>query len=86
MVAAQTQLANFELNAYSAQLALTRAENNLKTLILPDRSSAFVVERPHPPRSHAHRSVYPRSVIPLIDAVNEVLVDRPGNRADQDLR
>jgi outer membrane protein TolC len=37
VVAAQTQLANFELEAYSAQTALTRAENNLKTLILPDR-------------------------------------------------
>ena len=34
VVAAQTQLANFELNAYSAQTALTHAENNLKTLML----------------------------------------------------
>ena len=32
VVAAQTQLANFELNAYSAQTTLTQAENNLKTL------------------------------------------------------
>ena len=41
VVAAQTQLANFELNAYSAQSALTQAENNLKTLMLADRSSAL---------------------------------------------
>ena len=38
VVAAQRQLATFELNAYSAQEALTAAENTLKTLILPDRS------------------------------------------------
>ena len=41
VVAAQTQLANFELNAYSAQSALTQAENNLKTLMLEGRSSAL---------------------------------------------
>ena len=34
VVAAQTQLATFELNAYSAQEALTAAENALKALIL----------------------------------------------------
>jgi HAE1 family hydrophobic/amphiphilic exporter-1 len=41
VVAAQTQLAGFELNAYSAQTALTNAENNLKLLMLPDRNAAL---------------------------------------------
>src|ERR1019366_9423146 len=41
VVAAQTQLAVFELSAYSAQAALTSAENALKMLMLPDRSSAL---------------------------------------------
>jgi HAE1 family hydrophobic/amphiphilic exporter-1 len=39
VVAAQTQLANFKVQAYNAQVALTRAENTLKSLILADRSS-----------------------------------------------
>ena len=39
VVAAQTQLANFEIGAFAAQTALTQAENALKTLILPDRSA-----------------------------------------------
>lgn len=34
---AETQLDNFEQNAYSAQESLTRAENGLKTLMLGDR-------------------------------------------------
>ena len=38
---AQVQLANFEQNIYSAQASLTQAENALKLLMLPDRSSAF---------------------------------------------
>ncbi|HEX8351413.1 MAG TPA: TolC family protein [Pyrinomonadaceae bacterium] len=39
IVAANTQVTNFEQNVYSAQEAVTRAENTLKTLILPDRSA-----------------------------------------------
>ncbi|MFX5358953.1 hypothetical protein ABTD15_19840, partial [Acinetobacter baumannii] len=39
VVAAQTQVANFEQNVYAAQEAVTLAENTLKTLILRDRLS-----------------------------------------------
>ena len=45
VVAAQTQLANFEVGAYAAQSALTSAENVLKDLVLPDRTDAHVVHR-----------------------------------------
>ena len=37
VVAAQAQIATFEQNVYTAQEDVTRAENTLKTLILPDR-------------------------------------------------
>ncbi len=37
VVATHTQMATFEQNVYAAQEAVTRAENLLKTLILPDR-------------------------------------------------
>ena len=40
VVAAQTQLATFEVGAYAAQSALTGAENALKELVLPDRTDA----------------------------------------------
>ena len=39
VVAAQTQVTTFEQNVYTAQEAVTRAENTLKTLILPDRNA-----------------------------------------------
>jgi outer membrane protein TolC len=73
VVAAQRQLATFEENAYSAQEALTAAENALKTLILPDRtdpiwSSALIPITPvnvSPP------------ITPLQDAVREGLDKRP---------
>ncbi len=37
VVATHTQIATFEQNVYAAQEAVTRAENLVKTLILPDR-------------------------------------------------
>ncbi len=73
VVAAQTQLANFELNAYSAQTSLTQAENNLKTLMLEGRTSALWASAlipVTPPDSTA-------PVTPLTDAVNQALADRP---------
>jgi HAE1 family hydrophobic/amphiphilic exporter-1 len=73
VVAAQTQLANFELNAYSAQSALTQAENNLKTLMLEGRDSALWASAlipVTPPDSTA-------PITPLADAVNQALADRP---------
>lgn len=39
VVAATTQITTFEQNVYTAQESVTRAENNLKTLMLPDRGS-----------------------------------------------
>ncbi len=73
VVAAQTQLANFELNAYSAQSALTQAENNLKTLLLEGRSSALWASALVPVSSPD--SAPP--LTPLNDAVNEALANRP---------
>ncbi|MDP9113183.1 MAG: TolC family protein [Acidobacteriota bacterium] len=73
VVAAQTQLANFELNAYSAQTTLTQAENNLKSLMLEGRGSALWASALiplTPPESTA-------PVTPLTDAVNQALADRP---------
>ena len=73
VVAAQRQLATFEVNAYSAQEALTAAENALKTLILPDRTD--------PTWSSALIPITPVNVsppiTPLIDAVREGLNNRP---------
>jgi outer membrane protein TolC len=73
VVAAQTQLANFELNAYSGQTTLTRAENMLKTLILADRSSAMWASALLPATPP---DVTPPA-IPLADAVIEALAARP---------
>jgi HAE1 family hydrophobic/amphiphilic exporter-1 len=39
IVAAQAQIATFEQSIFTAQESVTRAENILKTLLLPDRSS-----------------------------------------------
>lgn len=39
IVAATAQISTFEQNVYQAQEQVTRAENDLKTLMLPDRSS-----------------------------------------------
>ncbi len=73
VVAAQTQLANFEVGAYTAQSGLTSAENALKELILPDRSD--------PLWSTALIPVTPADVkppvIPLQDAIAEALANRP---------
>jgi outer membrane protein TolC len=73
VVAAQTQLANFEVGAYAAQSALTGAENSLKELILPDRSD--------PLWSTALVPVTPANVkapiTPLADAIAEAMTNRP---------
>ncbi|HEY7333349.1 MAG TPA: TolC family protein [Bryobacteraceae bacterium] len=73
VVAAQRQQATFEISAYSAQEALTTAENALKSLILPDRtdplwSTALI------PTTPVETSA---PVIPLQDAVTAALADRP---------
>jgi outer membrane protein TolC len=73
IVAAQTQLANFELDAQAGQVALTQAENSLKLLILPDRDSTLwsdaLVPATAPDLSPPH--------LPLPTAVDEALANRP---------
>jgi outer membrane protein TolC len=73
VVAAQTQLANFEVGAYAAQSALTSAENALKELILPDQSDP-----------HWFAALIPTTpddvqvpLTPLSDAVAAALANRP---------
>jgi outer membrane protein TolC len=73
VVAAQTQLATFEVGAYAAQSALTSAENALKELVLPDRTD--------PQWSTAMMPITPANVTPpitpLSDAINEAMANRP---------
>jgi outer membrane protein TolC len=73
VVAAQTQLANFEVGAYAAQSALTGAENALKELVLPDRSDSMW--------SSAMIPVTPANakapLTPLSDAIAEAMANRP---------
>jgi outer membrane protein TolC len=73
VVAAQTQLANFEVGAYAAQSALTGAENQLKELVLPDRTDTQW--------SAAMIPVTPANVqaplTPLADAIAEAMANRP---------
>lgn len=73
-VAAQAQLANFDAGVFAAQELLTRAENRLKALILPDRQAplwdaALLTE--DPPQSPA------AAPPPLKEAVQEALSERP---------
>ena len=73
VVAAQTQSATFQQGLFAAQQMLTAAENNVKSLMLPNRSdimwsSALVPETP----------VNLNSPIPgLEDAVKKAIADRP---------
>jgi HAE1 family hydrophobic/amphiphilic exporter-1 len=73
IVAAQTQVTNFEQNIYTAQEAVTQAENTLKTLILPSRTEALW--------SRAITPVTPVSLeaprVPLEQAVRAALDNRP---------
>lgn len=73
IVAAQAQMSTFEQAVYSAQESVTRAENALKTLLLPDRSSAEWL-RPLTPVTPAELDV-PR--IGLEVATAEALKNRP---------
>ena len=73
IVAASTQVTTFEQNVYTAQEAVTRAENVLKTLILPDRS-ATLWSRPLTPVTPVSLEA-PR--LPLEQAVSAALKNRP---------
>jgi HAE1 family hydrophobic/amphiphilic exporter-1 len=73
VVAAQTQVATFEQSLFTAQQLLTQAENNLKTMMLPNRtdlmwSMALVVDSP------LSAEARPPS---LEDAITRALKSRP---------
>ncbi|HXG85111.1 MAG TPA: TolC family protein [Pyrinomonadaceae bacterium] len=72
IVAANTQVTTFEQNIYTAQETVTRAENNLKTLMLPERTSE-IWARAIVPVSPVELDV-PR--IPLEQAVGSALTNR----------
>jgi HAE1 family hydrophobic/amphiphilic exporter-1 len=73
IVAATTQVTTFEQSVYTAQEAVTRAENTLKTLILPDRTAALW--------SNALTPITPVTLdapsVPLEQAVSAALTNRP---------
>jgi HAE1 family hydrophobic/amphiphilic exporter-1 len=73
IVAATAQITTFEQEVYAAQEAVTRAENSLKTLMLPNRSDA-AWSRPLTPVSPI--SLEPPQ-IGLEIAVTEALKNRP---------
>jgi HAE1 family hydrophobic/amphiphilic exporter-1 len=73
VVAAQTQVATFQQQVFAAQQLLTQAENNLKTMMLPNRTdllwgAALTVETP------LNAEAKPPS---LEDAVQRALKSRP---------
>jgi len=73
VVAAQTQVATFQQSLFAAQQVLTAAENNLKLLMLPDRSdlmwSAAIIPETAPDTK--------ATAVPLRDAVTQALASRP---------
>jgi HAE1 family hydrophobic/amphiphilic exporter-1 len=73
VVAAQTQAANFQQGLFGAQQTLTAAENNLKSLMLPDRNDlmwgAALI-----PQTQLDMNV---AVPALEDAVKQALASRP---------
>ncbi|HEV2800863.1 MAG TPA: TolC family protein [Pyrinomonadaceae bacterium] len=73
IVAANTQVTTFEQNVYTAQEAVTRAENTLKTLILADRTAALW-SRPLTPVTPVSLEA-PR--VPLETAVRTAITNRP---------
>jgi HAE1 family hydrophobic/amphiphilic exporter-1 len=73
VIQTQTQIANFQQTLFAAQEALTRAENNLKTLILPSRNDLMwgVALTPETPPSGA-------ALMPTLEnATREALSQRP---------
>jgi outer membrane protein TolC len=73
IAAAQVQVTTFEQNVYIAQESITRAENVLKTLLLPNRT-AEMWSRPLMPVTPAELEI-PQST--LIDALAEAMRNRP---------
>ncbi len=77
VVAAETQVANFELSVYDALNIVTQAENALKNLISPNRSNAIWTESITPVESI--RLDAPRT------SLNEALVAAMQNRPEIDI-
>ncbi len=73
VVAANAQISTFEQGVYAAQESVTRAENTLKTLLLPGRSSPEW-SRPLVPVTPVNIDV---PALPLDVAVSEALKNRP---------
>jgi HAE1 family hydrophobic/amphiphilic exporter-1 len=73
IVEAETQMAQFEQNAYIAQASLTAAENSLKTLILPDRNSPLWASKLIPV---TEPETAPPEML-LADAIKDALANRP---------
>lgn len=73
VIAATTQITTFEQSVYTAQEDVTRAENNLKTLMLPDRNSS-VWSRPITPVSEVNIEP-PRTALDF--AISDALKNRP---------
>jgi outer membrane protein TolC len=73
VVAAQTQVATFQQNLFLAQQALTQAENNLKTMILPNRMDLLWGAELVPETPPATEMALPN----LNDALEEALRSRP---------
>ncbi len=73
IVAAGTQVTTFEQSVYTAQEQVTRAENTLKILILPDRTDALWT-RPLTPVTPVNLDA-PR--VPLEQALSAALQNRP---------
>jgi outer membrane protein TolC len=73
VIAATTQITTFEQSVYTAQEDVTKAENNLKTLMLPDRTSA-IWSRPITPISDVSLDA-PQA--PLEIAISDALKNRP---------
>jgi HAE1 family hydrophobic/amphiphilic exporter-1 len=73
VVAAEAQISNYEQLVYQAQESITRAENVLKTLILPDRTSPEWT-RPLTPATPVERDV---PQIGLDVAMTEAIKNRP---------
>ena len=73
VIQTQTQIANFEQNVFTAQAALTRAENALKQLIMADNQDALWNAALVPVTPVKVNPELP----PLRDAIKEALIGRP---------
>lgn len=74
IVEAETQVTNFEQGVYTAQQAVTRAENTLKTLMLPSEKD--------PLWAHAIVPTTPVHIEPPTVTVEEALAEAKANRPE----